>query len=303
MPIFATGARPDVDTRRGISPVTHPVLAAQAEALPPPPSPRFSFRRVGAIVQRHIYLLRGSWTRLAELAYWPMVNVLIWGFISRFFYDHSDWVSKAAGVLLGAVLLWDVLFRSNLGTSLSFLEEMWSRNLGHLAVSPLTSIEWVVAMLTMSLIRTLLGMVPSALAAIPLYHYSIFAMGPPLLLFFANLMITGWAFGLGVSALVLRYGQGAESLAWVVIVAIAPFSGIYYPVSTLPDWLRPVAWALPPSHVFEGMRAVMFEHRLPLDELGYAAGLNLIYLAAGCGLFLYVNYVARVRGLFLGMGE
>ena len=207
------------------------------------------------MVLRHVYLLRGSWTRVAELAYWPAVNVVIWGFITRFFAGHSDWVAQASGVLIGAVLLWDVLFRGNLGVALSFLEEMWSRNLGHLTVSPLTPVELVVSMLTMSLIRTLLGMIPAALLAIPLYHYSIFTLGLPLLAFFANLMITGWAVGLGVSALVLRYGLGAESLAWVLIIAIAPLCGIYYPISTLPGWLQDVAWVLPPSHVFEGMRA------------------------------------------------
>jgi len=264
---------------------------------------RFSFRRVGGLVLRHLYLLRGSWTRIAELIYWPMINVIMWGFFSRFFVNHSDWVAQAAGVLIGAALLWDVLFRSNLGLSVSFLEEVWSRNLGHLAVSPLTSVELGAALLTMSLIRTLAGMLPSAIGALLLYHFNVFALGLPLLAFFANLMVTGWAFGLGVSALVLRYGQGAESLAWVVIVAIAPFCGIYYPVSTLPEWLQPVAWALPPAHVFEGMRAVAFGGTFPLHQLLVTVGLNAIYLAVGAALFIWVNHIARVRGLFIGMGE
>jgi len=264
---------------------------------------RFSFRRVGGLVLRHLYLLKGSWTRIAELIYWPMINVVMWGFFSRFFVNHSDWVAQAAGVLIGAALLWDVLFRSNLGLSVSFLEEVWSRNLGHLAVSPLTSVELAVALLTMSLIRTLCGMLPSAIGALILYHFNIFALGLPLLAFFVNLMITGWAFGLGVSALVLRYGQGAESLAWVVIVAIAPFCGIYYPISTLPEWLQTVAWALPPAHVFEGMRAVAFGGTFPVHELMVTFGLNAIYLAVGAALFVWVNHIARVRGLFIGMGE
>ena len=178
-----------------------------------------------------------------------------------------------------------------------------SRNLGHLAVSPLTSVELATALLTMSLIRTIAGMVPSAIGALLLYHYNVFNMGLPLLAFFVNLIVTGWAFGLGVSALVLRYGQGAESLAWVIIVAIAPFCGIYYPVSTLPVWLQHVSWALPPSHVFEGVRAVALGGAFPLHELAITVGLNLIYLAVGAGLFIWVNHVARVRGLFIGMGE
>ena len=276
-------------------------LAAPAAA--PPHYARFSVRRVYGLVLRHLFLLRGSWTRIAELIYWPMINVVTWGFFSRFFVHHSDWLSQAAGVLIGAALLWDVLFRSNLGFSVSFLEEVWSRNLGHLAVSPLTSVELACALLVMSLIRTLAGMLPSAIGAAILYHYDIFTLGLPLLAFFANLMITGWSFGLAVAALVLRYGQGAESLAWVVIVAIAPFCGIYYPVSTLPRVLQGIAFYLPPAHVYEGMRAVMFGQGFPLSELLITLGLNAVYLAIGAALFLWVNHIARVRGLFIGMGE
>jgi ABC-2 type transport system permease protein len=272
-----------------------------------PPSvvatPLFSWRRVYAMVLRHLYLIRGSWTRVAELIYWPLINVVIWGFITQFMAQHSDWVSRAGGVFLGAIMLWDVMFRGNLGVALSFLEEMWSRNLGHLSVSPLRPIELVAAMLTMSLIRTLIGMIPVALLAIPLYHYSIFSLGLPLAAFFVNLMITGWAVGLAVSALVLRYGLGAESLAWVLIIALAPLCGIYYPVSVLPEWLQWVAWGLAPSHVFEGMRAVMFGAAFPVRQLIVAAGLNLVYLGGAVALFLHIHHVARVKGLFLGMGE
>lgn len=264
---------------------------------------RFSFKRVGAMVLRHLYILRGSWTRVVEMAYWPAVNMVMWGFTSQFFSGHSDWVAQAAGVLIGAVILWDVMFRGNLGVSLSFMEEMWSRNLGHLSVSPLRPHELVAAMLTMSLIRTMIGVVPAVLLAIPLYHFSLFDLGLPLLAFWVNLMVTGWAIGLAVSALVLRFGLGAESLAWVLVFAVAPLAGIYYPIATLPGWLQPVAWALPPSHVFEGMRAVMFGHGFLAGHFAAAVTLNVVYLAAAAGLFLHTHHVARQRGLLLNVGE
>ena len=260
-------------------------------------------RRVLAIVLRHLYILRGSWPRVLEMAYWPAVNMLVWGFTSQFFAGHSDWVSRAAGVLIGAVILWDVMFRGNLGVSLSFLEEMWSRNLGNLAVSPLRPHELVAAMLAMSLIRTVIGVLPAALLAIPLYHYSIFSLGLPLLAFWINLMVCGWAIGLVVSALVLRFGLGAESLAWVVVFAIAPVAGIYYPISALPGWLQPLAWALPPAYVFEGMRSLMFGHGLDLGLLVQCCLLNLFYLLLALAVFLRCWHVARVRGLLLGVGE
>jgi ABC-2 type transport system permease protein len=269
----------------------------------PQHAPLFSWRRVYALVLRHIYLMRGSWTRIAEAIYWPLINVVVWGFISQFMAGHSDWVARASGVFLGAIMLWDVMFRGNLGVALSFLEEMWSRNLGHLSVSPLRPIELITAMLCMSLIRLLVGMLPVALLTIPLYHYSIFSLGLPLLAFFVNLLVTGWSVGLAVSAMVLRFGLGAESLAWVLIFALAPLCGIYYPITVLPEWLQTLAWFLPPSHVFEGMRSVMFGHGFPLNELLTALALNGIALTAAILLFLRVYHVARIRGLFLGMGE
>jgi len=219
-----------------------------------------SSRRIGALVLRNLYVLRTSWPRILELAYWPSMQVIVWGFITQFFMTNSSWVAQATGVLLGGVLLWDVLFRVQLGVSVSFLEEMWSRNLGHLFVSPLRPTEFVLALMTMALIRTLIGMVPAALLAIPLYHYSIFDLGLPLLAFFANLTVTGWAFGIAVSGLILRHGQSAESFAWVAVFAISPISAVFYPVATLPAWLQPVSWALPSAHVFEGMRALMVQH-------------------------------------------
>jgi ABC-2 type transport system permease protein len=263
----------------------------------------FSPRRIWAMVLRYVYLLRGSWPRILELFYWPAVQMILWGFITLFFREHSTWVAQASGVLLGAVLLWDVVFRSQLGVSLAFFEEMYSRNLGHLFVSPLRPYELVCALLTISLLRTLLGVGGAALLAIPLYGYSIFGLGLPLLAFFANLLMMGWAIGLLVAGLVLRYGLGAESFAWVAIFAIAPLSGIYYPVSVLPDWLQPLAAALPASHIFEGMRAVMFEHTVRLDLLLNALALNLVYMAVGVAVFLATFRVARNRGLLLRVGE
>jgi ABC-2 type transport system permease protein len=263
----------------------------------------FSFRRVGAMVLRHLYILRGSWPRILEMAYWPAVNVVVWGFTSQFFQANSSWVAQAAGVLIGAVILWDVMFRGNLGVSLSFMEEMWSRNLGHLSVSPLRPYELVASLLAMSFIRTMIGVVPASLLAIPLYHYSVYDLGLPLIAFWINLMVTGWAIGLAVSALVLRFGLGAESLAWVLVFAVAPVAGIYYPIAILPDWLQVVAWALPPAHVFEGMRAVMFGKPFPTQLLLSAMALNAVYIAIGVALFLRVFHGARIRGQLLNMGE
>ena len=262
-----------------------------------------SLRRVYALVLRHTYLLRSSGPRILELVYWPTVQMILWGFITVFLVNHSSWIAQASGVLLSGVLLWDVLFRSQLGVSLVFMEEMWSRNLGHLFVSPLRPFELGCALITMSLIRTLIGVGGAALIAIPLFHYSIFSLGLPLLAFFINLIVMGWSIGLLVSGIVLRYGLGAESMAWIAIFAVQPVSGVYYPIETLPVWLQYVAALLPSSHVFEGMRAVLFDHVFRADLLLHAALLNVVYLTAGFASFLAFFKIARVRGQLLHVGE
>jgi ABC-2 type transport system permease protein len=262
-----------------------------------------SLRRIYALVLRNVYLLRSSGPRILELMYWPTMQMVLWGFITVFLVNHSSWVAQASGVLLSGVLLWDVLFRGQLGVSLVFMEEMWSRNLGNLFVSPLRPFELACALLTMSLIRTLFGVGGAALIAIPLFHYSVFSLGLPLLAFFVNLLVMGWAIGLLVSGIVLRYGLGAESMAWVAIFAVQPISGVYYPISTLPTWLQYVAAVLPASHVFEGMRSVLFDHTFRVDLLLHAVLLNVVYLTAGFFSFLAFFKVARVRGQLLQVGE
>jgi ABC-2 type transport system permease protein len=263
----------------------------------------FSWRRVGALLLRHLYILRSSWPRLLELAYWPTVQMILWGFVTLFFLQNSSWVAQASGVLISAVLLWDVLFRSNLGVSLTFMEEMWARNLGSLFASPLRPYELVVSLAIMSLIRTLISVVPAMLLAPPLFGVSVFSLGLPLVGFFANLLLFGWSIGLFVSALVLRLGLGAESLAWVAVFALAPLSGVYYPIEVLPHWLRPISWSLPSAYVFEGMRAVLFESRARLDLLFAGTAINGAFLALASAFFLYVCHVARERGLFVQQGE
>ena len=263
----------------------------------------FSPGRVYAMLLRYLYLLRSSWPRALELIYWPTIQMILWGFMSQFLMTNSTWVARAFGVLIAAVLLWDVLFRGQLGLSMSFLEEIWARNLGHLFVSPLRPYEWVLSLIAMSFVRVLIGVVPAMLLAIPLYHYSIFSLGLPLIAFFVNLLVMGWALGLMICSLILRHGQGAESIAWLAIFVLAPISAVYYPVTVLPPALQYVAMALPSSHVFEGMRAVMFEHVFRWGDFLAAASLDVVYLALGAAAFLYAFRGARRRGALLQIGE
>ena len=153
-------------------------------------------QRIAALALRYLYLLRSSWIRIVELAYWPTVQMILWGFITQYLASHSAVIHQAGGLLLSAVLLWDVLFRSQLGLSVVFFEEMHARNLGQLFISPLRPIEMVLALMLVSLARTLIGVGVAVLLAMPFYRFNLFQLGLPLAGFFLNLVLMGWAIGL-----------------------------------------------------------------------------------------------------------
>ncbi len=262
-----------------------------------------SARRVYALSLRHYYLMRGSWPRLLDLIYWPTLQMTLWGFITVFLKTNSSWVAEAAGVLISAVLLWDVLFRGHISLFLSFLEEIWSRNLGHLFVSPLRPGEFILAIVFVSLVRTIIGVGGAAAFAVLLFGVSILDLGLPLAAFFFNLIAMGWSLGLLVSGLVLRYGQGAEGLAWAAVFLIQPVSSVYYPVDILPAWLQAVAAGLPAAHVFEGMRALLIDDLFRPDLLVKATLLNGVWLLLGIAVFYAILRTARRNGQLMRLGE
>ena len=263
----------------------------------------FSFGRVGAMALRYWYLLRSSWPRLLELVYWPTMQMLVWGFLQHYLAQNASALARVSGTLIGAVLLWDVLFRGQLGFSISFLEEMWSRNIANLMMSPLRPVEFVAALMLMSLVRLAIGMLPVTALAFWFFGFNIYGLGFALPAFFANLVFTSWAIGLLVAGLVLRNGLGAESLAWSLMFLLLPLCCVYYPVGTLPAWLQPVSWALPPTYVFEGLRAALLGHVFRADLMLASLGLNAAYLALGLGAFILLLRSARQKGSLLAMGE
>jgi ABC-2 type transport system permease protein len=268
------------------------------------PAMKPMLRRIWALMYRHLALYRRSWPRMLELAYWPILQMCIWGFTASFLSARLGQFGMVAGAtLLGGVLLWEVTLRSQMGMSISFLEEIWSRNLGHVFVSPLRPFELIAALIGMSIIRMALGVIPAILLAWGLYAFNLFALGPVLVLFFINLMIMGWAVALGVVSLILRHGAGAESLAWGILFGMAPFSAVFYPVSVLPPFIRPISYLLPSTHVFEGMRAVLAQGIIRWDHLAAAALLNLLWLSGAAYLFMRQFHAARVNGALISIGE
>jgi len=275
----------------------------QSRQHPAPEAIAFSPNRIFAMVLRYWYLLRSSWPRLLELIYWPAVQMLMWGFLQLYVSENAGFFAKAGGTFIGAVLLWDILFRGQLGFSISFLEEMWARNMGNLMMSPLRPGEFICALMIMSIVRLAIGMVPVTILAIGFFNFNLYSFGFALAVFFMNLILTSWAVGIFVSGIVLRNGMGAESMAWTIMFLLLPLTCVYYPVSVLPVWLQPVAWALPPTYVFEGMRALLIDHTFRGDLMVWAFGLNAAYFFAAVIAFLALLRSARTVGSLMQTGE
>jgi ABC-2 type transport system permease protein len=259
--------------------------------------------RIGAMILRYWYLLISSWPRLLELVYWPALQIVTWGFLQTYIAENAGFFARAGGTFIGAIILWDILFRGQLGFSISFLEEMWARNLGNLMMSPLKPIEFLISLMIMSLIRLAIGVIPMTLLAMFFFHFNFYSLGLPLIAFFCNLIFTSWSLGIFVSGLVIRNGLGAESIVWTLMFGILPLACVYYPVSVLPHWLQYVAWALPPTYVFEGMRALLIDHVFRADLMVDALAINAVLFIVSFAIFLGLLNSARRAGSLLQSGE
>ena len=259
--------------------------------------------RILAIMLRHLYLYRRSLSRLMEIFYWPMLDLFLWGFITLFLERFDAEMPHFLAFFLGALILWDILYRSQQGISISFLEEVWSRNLLNLFVSPLRPGEFLIATMAVSIFKLFTASLLLMVMAWLLYSFNILVLGLALLPFVLNLMIFGWAIGVVTAAVILRFGQKAEMMAWGLAFLFQPVSAVFYPVSVLPEWLQTIAWWIPATPVFEGMRGVILTGEFPLAELIRAASLNALYLFAATCFFYYTFRVAKEKGLLLKVGE
>lgn len=259
--------------------------------------------RIQALIIRHLYTYRRSPMRLMELVYWPLLDLLLWGFVSVYLQRFGSAVPHFVAYFIGALILWDILFRSQQGISVTYLEEVWSRNLMNLFVSPLSVAEFLLATVIVSFGKLTVAALTMATLAILFYQFNILTLGASLFPFVASLLLFGWSLGIFTTALVLRFGQAAESLAWVLAFLFQPFSAVFYPVSVLPPWMQAIARLLPSSHVFEGMRAVINGQGMPWEHLAWAMGLNLPFVIGSVAFFYATFALVKARGLLSKVGE
>lgn len=260
--------------------------------------------KVTALILRHTYLYRRSPIRLIEVFFWPATDLLVWGFLAMYLKEGAVDVPGAVTYLIAAMILWDVLYRSQQGVTISFLEDIWSRNLINVFAAPIRVREFVAATYGIGLIKVGIVLTVLTLMAIGIYDFNLLVLGWPLLALFANLLILGWAMGLFTTALIMRFGNAAEALAWGIPFLLQPLSAVFYPVSILPAWLQPLALCLPSTHVFEGMRAILNNGigHFPGQSLLYAAVLNVLAMIIAALFFNHMYRIARERGLLTKVG-
>jgi ABC-2 type transport system permease protein len=228
---------------------------------------------------------------------------VIWGFITLYLARYQSQVPGFVTFFLGALILWDVLFRSQQGITISFLEELWARNLMNLFASPLKPGEFLAATMTMSVMKVTIVSIVMASCAILFYSYNILVVGVWLMPFVLNLVITGWIIGVFTTSLIMRFGQEAEVLAWSMVFLFQPISCVFYPMEVLPKWLQMIAMANPAAHIFEGMRTVLSTGAPPIGNLAWAICLNGALLVGVIAWFYRTVAYCKDQGLLVRVGE
>ena len=245
-----------------------------------------SFNRIFSIVLRQYYLMKGSPARILPLFIWAAIDIVLWGFMTKYL---NAMVPAApfnfVPAILGAVLLWDIFIRIMQGVTMAFFEDVWSRNFLNIFATPLRISEYVTGLVLSSILTSSIGVVIMLALATAVFGLSFAAYGLMLIPFLVLLFLFGIAFGILACAIVLRFGPAAEWLIWPIPAMIAPFVGVFYPLSVLPSWMQQVAFFLPPAHIFESMRTIISGGQVPYAVLVYSACLDVLYVGGACWFF------------------
>jgi ABC-2 type transport system permease protein len=252
---------------------------------------------------RHFFLIKGSFPRILDLIYWPSIQIILWGFISKFFSTYSDYYNNTVGIILTCAILYDFLFRSSISFNMLFLEEIWSRNFTNLFIAPMKISEIIISLVFTALVRTLIGLVPAILLTSPLFGISILKLGIPLFFLFLSLYIFGITLGLFVSSGLIRFGPSFENIAWSSLFLLAPLGCIYYPIEILPEFFQILAKGLPLVYIFDETRNILINNFVNFENILHAFYLNVIYLLMGIFLFYFSFSKARKKGSLINMGE
>jgi len=247
------------------------------------------FRRITAIVLRQFYLIRSSFSRVLPLFIWVAVDIILWGFLTRYLNSVNVTKFNFVPTLLGAVLLWDFFIRIMQGVTMSFFEDVWARNFLNIFSTPILVGEYLMGLVISSIATSSIGIAVMFFLAIFVFGFSFFSYGIAIVPFLLVLFIFGIALGIAASALVLRLGPAAEWFIWPIPAIISPFVGVLYPITILPSWMQKISFLLPASYIFTSLRAIIFEGNFLYFNLLIAGLLAILYLTLAC-LFFVATY-------------
>jgi ABC-2 type transport system permease protein len=253
-----------------------------------------NFTRTAAIVLRQVYLVRGSISRLVPLFAWVGIDMVLWGFITRYLNSVAAPGFNFVATMLGAVLMWDFFIRVMQGITMAFFEDVWSRNFLNFFATPLLISEYLSGLVLSSIATSSVGLVVMIVLATTAFGLSFFVYGAMLAPFVLVLFLFGIALGIFAISMVLRMGPASEWFVWPIPALLSPFAGVFYPLATLPHWMRLISYALPPSYVFEGMRTIVAGGPMAISQLLWGACLAVLYILLACWVFK-MTYQHAVR--------
>jgi len=259
-------------------------------------SPAISFTRVWGVFWRYIFVLRKGGGHLADLFYWPLMDILMWGLTSVWIQTHHQ-VENLPLILMTGLIFWQVAWRGSMDVSVNLLQEFWDRNLVNLFSSPLKITEWCLGILSVCVCKLMITLSFGAIVVYVLYALNVFTIGWMFLPFAALLLLFGWTVGFLAASTILQWGRQIEAIVWMIGWFFAPFSAVFYPVATLPGWIQKVSWCLPTTYVFEGMRTILTNGQFPTHYFWISLALGLVYFTLSLCVFLYSFKRSREKGL------
>jgi ABC-2 type transport system permease protein len=255
-----------------------------------------SLSRVRGVFLRYYYVLIKGPNQLSDLFYYPLVDILLWGLTAVWIQEQNQ-AENLPLLLMTALIFWQVAWRGSIDISVNVLQEFWHRNLVNLFSTPLKFSEWIYGTILLCICKLTITLLFGTLTVYLLYSLNIFAIGWAFLPFVALLLIFGWFLGFAAAGLIIYWGHQMEMLAWMIAFIFAPFSAVFYPVSTLPIWAQHIAWCLPTTYVFEGMREVLNGHEMPYHYIWISLGLDVLFLVASIYFFYWMFEKSRAKGL------
>src|SRR5271167_4171554 len=248
--------------------------------------------RINAVIVRHIYESRRNFDRVVDMIWWPVLDVVMWGFFTVYLAHSNRLQPTVVSCLLGGIILWGTFYSFQRDMAIGFIDELWCRNLVNLFSTPLTLSEYMAGLITV-------GVLAAAAIGWAAYSFDIFPWLPQFIPYIANLMLFALALGIAITGMIFRYSTKIQALAWSFAGLLMPVSCVMYPMSSLPKWLQDIAWMLPTAHSFEGMRQVLAGKGFSPLHFWWGAGLNLVYFAIAIGFFTWIYEKARSRGLLV----